>query len=195
MKKLRKVSIGFLKNNMKKITHPVYADYPEQPYISPDRDLKLWEEQPEKFPYKKVERSKMVRLDEGVLPGDIVMLWRVGFGNFTTDTHIPDYFEYRYGVNSDESLELLIDLGYIEKMGAQDTLHLLNSDVIKRILKANALKVSGKKQEILDRALTQIEPQELEKAFDTRRYKITSQGKDLLKKYDDIIIKHGPKML
>ena len=169
---------------MKKITHPVYADYPEQPYISPDRDLKLWEEQPEKFPYKKVERSKMVRLDEGVLPG-----------NFTTDTHIPDYFEYRYGVNSDESLELLIDLGYIEKMGAQDTLHLLNSDVIKRILKANALKVSGKKQEILDRALTQIEPQELEKAFDTRRYKITSQGKDLLKKYDDIIIKHGPKML
>ena len=32
---------------MKKITHPVYADYPEQPYISPDRDLKLWEEQPE----------------------------------------------------------------------------------------------------------------------------------------------------
>lgn len=180
---------------MKKITHPVYADYPEQPYISPDRDLKLWEEQPEKFPYKKVEKSKMIRLQEGVLPGDIIMLWRVGFGNFTTETVIPNYFEYRYGVNSDESLTLLIELGYITQENAQGTIHLLSAPVIKRILKSHGLKVSGNKQELLNRALDFIDPDELEKSFDERRYQITDKGKKLLKKYDDIVLKHGPKML
>ena len=41
---------------MSLIKHKFYIDYPEQPYISPERDLKEWEERPEKFPYKKVEK-------------------------------------------------------------------------------------------------------------------------------------------
>ncbi|MFV0413838.1 MAG: hypothetical protein ACK5L3_11335 [Oscillospiraceae bacterium] len=98
---------------MKKITHPVYKAYPEQPYISPERDLAAWAANPNSFPYGIVEKKQMQRLPEGVLPGDIVMLWRVHFGNFTTDSSIPQYFEYRYGVNSAVCLQTLLALGYI----------------------------------------------------------------------------------
>lgn len=180
---------------MKKITHPIYKDYPEHPYISEDRDLDLWIKQPEKFPYSKVERTKMIRLEEGLLPGDIVMLWRIGFGNFTNETHIPDYFEYRYGVYYLDSIELLIEKGYVTLNNASESAHLLSSEVLKRILKSNKQKVSGNKQTLLDRFLTELTPETIEASFDLRRYQITNAGKEILNKYQDIIQKHGPKML
>lgn len=64
-------------------------------------------------PYGVVARSQMERLPEGLLPGHIIMLWRVHFGTFTTDSSFPRYFEYRYGVDGREVLSTLLDKGYI----------------------------------------------------------------------------------
>ena len=86
----------------------IYEGYAKIPYVSKDRDLEDWLENPEKYPYKKVEKSQMVSLPEGILPGDLILLWRIGFNNFTTESSIPNYFEYRYGVNAEDSLKLLI---------------------------------------------------------------------------------------
>lgn len=175
---------------MKKITHPIYSDYPEQPYISPKRDLKEW---PEKFPYKKVEKRQMIKTEEGLFPGDIVMLWRIHFGNFTNDSMIPEYFEYRYGVNSDESIERLIKNGFVELGNAADIVDLLNMTILKRILKTEGLPIGGKKDELVARTL-EIPKERLEELIELRRYKITKKGSEILEKYDDIIQRHGPKM-
>ena len=179
---------------MKKITHPLYKDYPEQPYISPERDLEDWASYPEKYPYSKIEKRQMVRLPEGVLPGDIIMLWRIGFGNFTTETHIPNYFEYRYGIESRESIQLLISLGFIYQGTSIDTLELMSAPVVKRILGNHKLKKTGNKNELLERVYDNIIEEELSKEYSERRLIITNSGKELLKKYDDIIQRHGPKM-
>lgn len=178
---------------MKKITHPIYSDYPEQPYISPNRDLKEWEERPEKFPYKKVEKRQMIKTDEGLFPGDIVMLWRINFGNFTNDSTIPEYFEYRYGVNSDESIKRLTEKGFIELGNVAETIDLLNMTILKRILKSEGLSTGGKKEELVDRTL-EIPNKRLEELIELRRYKITKKGSEVLKLRDDIIQRHGPKM-
>lgn len=178
---------------MKRIIHPTYKDYPEQPYISPDRDLKKWEEEPEKFPYKKVEKKQMVRTEEGLFPGDIVMLWRIHFNNFTTETWIPEYFEYRYGINSDESIERLMSKKYIELGTVKESVDILNMTVLKRILKSEGMKLTGKKDELVERVLT-IADSKLEDKIELRRYKITALGSEILNKYDDIIQSHGPKM-
>lgn len=130
---------------MKKILHPVYRDYPEQPYISPERDLTAWEKTPEKFPYGVVGRKQMQRLPEGLLPGDVVMLWRIHFGNFTNESVIPQYFEYRYGVESGESIATLLRLGLARQCGAVETLPLVSMVLLKRILKENGLGVGGKR--------------------------------------------------
>ena len=79
---------------MEKITHPVYKDYPEQPYISPDRDLKAWISTPERFPYSRVPRASMVRTEEGLLPGHIVMLWLMEVSSIPNEFIAPQYFEY-----------------------------------------------------------------------------------------------------
>lgn len=178
----------------KKTTHPVYKDYPEQPYISPNRDLKAWIETPEQFPYGKVEKRQMIRLPEGLLPGDVVMLWRIHFNNFTNESVIPQYFEYRYGVNSDESINTLTNLKYITLGTSKDTLNLLNMTVLKRILKNNNLPVKGKKEELTNRILNNIPEEKLEESFSLRKYNITESGENILKKYDNIIQLHGPKM-
>lgn len=177
---------------MKRITHPYYADYPEQPYISPDRNLIQWEERPEKFPYGKVEKRQMIRTEEGLFPGDIVMLWRIHFGNFTTDSTIPEYFEYRYGINSDESIERLIDGKFIEIGSAKESVDLLNMTVLKRILKSEGCSTSGNKGDLVNRVL-ELSEETLNKSIDFRRYIITKEGRETLEKHGDIIKRHGPK--
>lgn len=176
------------------ITHPIYQNYPEQPYISPERDLKLWETNPELFHYGIVSKIQMQRLPEGVLPGDIVMLWRIHFNTFTTESIIPQYFEYRYGVDAHASITTLIKLGFAERCNATETLPLLNVTLIRSMLKAHKLSLNGKKAELLQRVIDNIPEQQLATLFSVRKYKITALGSKLLAKYDAIIQKHGPKM-
>ncbi len=180
---------------MKKIISKIYSDYPEQPYISVDRDLKHWEESPEDFPYGIVEKRQMVRTNEGLLPGDIVMLWRINFDNFTNETIFPEYFEYRYGVNSEESIERLLNAKLIEINNALDTLYLLNMIKLKKILKNYNLELSGKKAELLARIRENISIEDLENEFTLRKYSSTTLGKKILSKNYSIIEKHGPKKM
>lgn len=180
---------------MKKVTHPYYKDYPVQPYINPERDLDMWENFPERFPYGKIAKVDITPVEEGLVPGDIVLLWRIGFNNVTTETWMPDYFEYRYGINTDDSIKLLTEKGYIYLGSALETLDLLNAEVLKRMLKSKGLPVSGKKQDILERVVINLSPEELEASFPQRKHAITPQGRSILEKYPNIIKKHGPKMM
>lgn len=179
---------------MEKRTHPFYRDYPEQPYLSPQRDLDAWEKTPDRFPYGVVEKRQMQRLGEGILPGHVVMLWRIHFGNFTNESMHPQYFEYRYGVDGAECIETLIRLGYAIKCGAKDSLNLLNLRALKAILLENGLSAKGKKEELLTRIAGHVPEEKLEEAFPLRKYRITPAGESVLEKYGEIIKRHGPKM-
>lgn len=179
---------------MKKVTSIIYENYPEQPYISANRDVKAWEKNPSLFAYDIVEKKQMIRLEEKVLPGHIIMLWRVNFDNFSNMSTIPLYFEYKYGVDSHECLSTLEKLGYIQTCNATESLSLLNMVELKQILLNNNLTKNGKKPDLINRIIENIPNDKLEKMFELRKYKSTSLGKDLLIKYDYIIQKHGPKM-
>ncbi len=178
-----------------KITHPLYKDYPNQPYISPDRDLDLWEKHPEKFPYSKVTKFNMTELEDSLFPGDIILLWRVGLGNYNTESHITNYFEYRYGINHDDSLKKLMDKSLIIKLNAKASLNQLNIPELKNILKALHLPLIGNKSELMIHIQRNVSEHDLENMFSVRTFEITDKGQALLKKYDDIIQKHGPKKL
>lgn len=176
-------------------TSKIYKDYPEMPYISDDRDVKAWEENPHDFYYGVIEKKNMVRLSEGILPGHIIMLWRVHFNTFSNETIYPQYFEYRYGVDGDEALDTLVKKGYIVLKDAKGSLDLLNIRQFKEILSKEKLPLSGKRQDLENRVLENVENDKLEKYFTIRKYEITKEGTKLLEKYDSIIQKHGPKKL
>lgn len=178
---------------MNKHPHSPYQDYPEQPFIAPDRDLDDWLAHPENYPYGPVERRQMIRLPEGVLPGDIILLWRIHFDNFTTASVIPAYFEYRYGVDAATSFATLERLGYARMGTPAETLDILTISQLKKILATRQLPLKGKRAELLTRAHEHFAEAELVPLLPFRKYKITPAGSALLSKYGDIVKKHGPK--
>ena len=59
----------------------IYKDHPVKPFISPERDLNAWILNP-----KPVPKRNMELLEDNLLAGDIILLWRINFGTFTTET-------------------------------------------------------------------------------------------------------------
>lgn len=55
----------------------IYKDHQVKPFISPERDL----EAP-----KPVPKRNMELLEDNLLAGDIILLWRIQFGTFASET-------------------------------------------------------------------------------------------------------------
>ena len=87
-----------------------YADYPEKPYISPNRE-ENWIEKAEMFPKQSIiPKSIMTRFSDGLLPGHVYMLyWLKKY----KDKRVPVYFEYKYGVDFEKERLFLIEKGYL----------------------------------------------------------------------------------
>ena len=56
------------------ILEKYYVNHEVNPYISPDRDLGAWLLDP-----KPVSKRNMELLKDGLLAGDIILLWRIHF--------------------------------------------------------------------------------------------------------------------
>lgn len=92
----------FFKKKPKKFKS--YEGYPEQPYISPGRDMKEWTKKVSMFPNMLVKREMMIRNEDGLLPGHIYMMYWI---NKYTNKKIPAYFEYKYGINFENEVLFL----------------------------------------------------------------------------------------
>ena len=65
------------KSFMNTTFNTIYKDYPVKPYISPNSDM----EAP-----KPVPKRNMELLEDNLLADDIILIWRINFGTFTTET-------------------------------------------------------------------------------------------------------------
>ena len=81
----------------------IYKDHQVKPYISPDRDIEAWLLNP-----KPVPKRNMELLEDNLLAGDIILLWRIQFGTFTTETWFPKYFEYTYSIDASKQAIFLL---------------------------------------------------------------------------------------
>ncbi len=81
----------------------------------------------------------MELLADDLLAGDIILLWRIQFGTFTTETRFPKYFEYTYGIDTPKHLKTLVEKGYTLVETAFDSLNHLNATMKKNILKSKGI--------------------------------------------------------
>lgn len=96
-----------------KIIAMVYADYPEKPYISPDRKIE-WIEMAKQFPKTTpVQKHMMQRFANGLLPGHVYMLYWL---KKNTNKKVPSYFEYKYGIDFEKEKLFLYKEGYLDSM-------------------------------------------------------------------------------
>ena len=112
----------------------IYKDHQVKTFISPERDVDAWLLNP-----KPVPKRNMVLLKDNLLAGDIILLWRIQFGTFTTETWFPKYFEYTYGIDTPKHLKTLVEKGYTLVETAFDSLNHLNATMKKNILKSKGI--------------------------------------------------------
>ena len=182
-------------NETVKAVLALYENHEEVPYINPKRDLEKWLQAVNIGSESLVPKRNMIRFPEDVLPGHLILLWRIQFGTFTTDSIFPKYFEYDYGINGSKALEELVKKGFAQRMSAADSLHHLNAAQLKAILKQNGLSGYSKlnKSELMDFAKEQLNEEQLAPAFDVRGYVLTDAGKALLEKHPEPVDRHPKK--
>ena len=177
---------------MNTILEKLYKDYQVKPFISPERDVNAWLLNP-----KPVPKRNMELLTDDLLAEDIILLWRINFGTFTTETWFPKYFEYSYGTDAPKHLKTLVEKGYAGIETAFESLDHLNATMKKNILKKNGVTgLSKMKIADLDQALhDHFSEEELASHFTVRGYKLTPKGEQILKQYQDIVDRHPKKNL
>lgn len=116
---------------MNTILEKLYKDYQVKPFISPERDLDAWLLNP-----KPVPKRSMELLEDNLLAGDIILLWRIHFGTFTTESWFPKYFKYTYGIDAPQNLEIPVEKGYALVETIFDSLDHLNTTMKENILKS-----------------------------------------------------------
>lgn len=173
----------------------LYKDYQVMPYISPERDLSDWLNQVDLSSNKLVPKRNMVMLEEGLLPGHIIVLWRVQFGTYTTTTVISKYFEHMYGVNGKQAMAELIEKGMVIEERALDSLDHLTAPMLKKFLKDKAVAGLSKmtKNELEESIHANFTEEELAPYFEVRGYHLTELGEKVLANHPEVIEKHPKK--
>lgn len=166
----------------------LYDDFEVKPYISPQRDVATED-------FKPVPRKNMSLLADGLLPGDIILLWRIRFGTFANDTIYSKYFEYSYGINGPAHMQQLIKNGYAYEESAFDSLNHVSASLKKNILKSKNIKgLSKMKVADLDQALKDhFSEQELGTYFTVRGYALTAKGEKAIDDHPQVIDRHPKK--
>jgi len=173
----------------------LYENHAGVPYISPQRNLKEWLNLVSIGSESLVPKQNMVRFEEDILPGHLILLWRINFGTFTTISGYPKYFEYNYGINAAQALNEIQQKGYAKELSAIDSLPYLNAAQLKAILKKFG--VTGysklKKSELMELTKEQLTEEQLAPHFKIRGYQITPAGEALLIKYPEVVDRHPKK--
>jgi hypothetical protein len=78
----------------------------------------------------------MELLTDDLLAEDIILLWRIRFGTFTTESWFPKYFEYTYSIDAPKNLEIPVEKGHALVETVFDSLDHLNTTMKENILKS-----------------------------------------------------------
>lgn len=100
---------------------------------------------------------------------------------YTEGNSYPGFWWYRYGVRDvDKCLRSLLDRGFLKVGDLKSAIALENATVLKEELKKHGLKVSGKKDELVQRLISEVSDEELNFRFPKRTYQLTELGKQAL---------------
>jgi len=122
-------------------------------------------------------------------PVDIVFLYRVE-GHKVGDK-FPDYFIYHYNSSPDMLLEKsfrnnLVEISY----STEKTLEYMKTIKVKEILKLYNQKITGNKQDLIERIISNVSEEEIKKHISDKYYSLTDKGWEIINNNEHIIYYH-----
>lgn len=186
-KKSKKVEIAKDDNNTK-----AKQGINIKPVISIKTEIINTAHEPDIIPIEK--RIKEMKANEaGLYPHEILLL-SYAPKYYVEGNSYPGFWWYQYGIKDvDKSLKSLLERGFLKVGSLKSAIEKETSVVLKDLLKANNLKVSGKKAELVQRLLAEVPEEKLKAVFTKYIYELTDTGKEELKEYEYIpyIHRHG----
>jgi len=129
-----------------------------------------------------------------IKPIDVIFLERAD-GHKVGD-EFPRYFEYQYGVNPSSLLKKALTNNFLIKSDSMvNNMEKTKNSKLQGVLKKNNLKVSGKKEELIERLITNVSEEELKTAFPDSYYILNDKGKNIIQKNEHIIYYHKSQHL
>lgn len=182
----------FFKTKIKEDFEPslsdLYNSYPVKPYVSPHIDWNELNNMAMSFPSVVIPKETMTPYKNGLLKGDIILLWLY---NGRLEDHLPPgYFEYKYGINFEAHLLQVQKLGFLKKKSYYESLPKHKNDFLKNLLVAKGVSNSGNKKELVAKIIANYSIDELASLNIARVLVVTETGSEILKKFDDVIDFH-----
>lgn len=116
----------------------------------------------------------------GLYPHEVLVL-DYASSYYTEGNSFQGFWWYRYGVRDvDKYLHSLFNRGFLKVGDLQSAIEKENATVIKDELKKHGLKMSGKKDELVQRLIAEVPHDELNSRFANRTYQLTELGKQAL---------------
>lgn len=145
---------------------------------------------------KKIPARNLIRFENGLLPGDIILLWRISHGTFTNESYFHKYFSQDYGIDAPAHLAELILKGFVE---TQNVFEAIEDHVpvwrLKEILTERGEVGLSKlnRNEILDLVEVVFDEKELKELITVRGYVLTEKGEEALRQGQSAVDKHPKK--
>ena len=102
--------------------------------------------------------------------------------NKSLDISFSPRWEFQYELKPRIELAKLLKLKYLTQSSWYDNVKNATAKELKEILKAEELKVTGNKQELIERVLGNIDVELLERTFNKDKYMLTDKGKQIIAK-------------
>ena len=132
----------------------------------------------------------------GLYPAEILMI-AYSPRYMVNQIEFPGFWKWSYGVSNPVSMiNSLVKRGYIQK--SEDVGHVLemqNASSIKELLKSKDLPVSGKKEDLVQRALDNIGPADIRESFRDIYYCPTEKGYEVLANNYQVVALHEADVL
>jgi len=134
--------------------------------------------------------KNMETICSGLYPHEVLAFYYAKI--YTTgENHYSGFWDYKYGIKDmDSVLRSLCKKGYIEAGPLELAMKKYTIPELKKLLKQHSLKVTGKKDELIQRLINNISDIELNSVFVDKPYILTPLGNDILKKEAYILYIH-----
>ena len=125
----------------------------------------------------------------GINPVEILSIF-LNEGKSITNDNFAGYWNYRYNSDPKKLLKKVVEKEYLRESTSFEYLDYLGVIELKNILRDNKLKVSGKKDELIERIKDNVENSYLENLNFEKVYVLTKEGKKITEKFDYVKFYH-----
>lgn len=113
--------------------------------------------------------------------------------NKSTDIEFSSRWEWQYDINPRVTLSKLLNLKYLTYSKFKDNIKNSTISELKQFLKSQNYKISGNKEELINRVLSNFDEEILKRNFHKRKYILSDKGKQALKKNKELFMSNREK--